>query len=281
MENIRMIALDLDGTLLASDHETLSPQNRTALEKASARGVEIVVATGRSISAIAPQVMELPFLRYFITGNGSAVTSRDGTPIYQRLIPAEIALPLVEHLTAEGGYLTQLYANGRMFISQKDWDLGHSTQLMPHHLRALALGPHGIVPDLLDCLKEQGGEAEKINIPYIEAEQKEALRQWVQQRFSGKLRAVSSLPWNLELNHADACKGGALLALCEQLKISPEACIAFGDADNDIEMLQAAGVGVAMGNAGPTVKASADMVTLTNDESGVAAALGCLLGLEY
>lgn len=281
MQDIRLIALDLDGTLLAHDHETLSPQNRTVLEAAAARGVEIVVATGRSICAIAPQVMELPFLRYFITGNGSTITLRDGTPIYQRLIPAEIALPLVEHLAAEDGYLTQLYANGRMFISQKDWDLGHSTQLMPHHLRALALGPHGIVPDLLDCLKEQGGEAEKINIPYIAPERKESLCRWVQQQFPGEIRAVSSLPWNLELNHVDACKGGALLALCEQLEISSEACIAFGDADNDIEMLQAAGVGVAMGNAGPAVKAAADMVTLTNDESGVAAALGRLLGLEY
>ena len=67
---IKLIAVDLDGTLLREDHTTLSEANREALTRAAARGVEIVVATGRSISAVAPQVLELPFLRYFITCNG-------------------------------------------------------------------------------------------------------------------------------------------------------------------------------------------------------------------
>ena len=66
---IKLIAVDLDGTLLREDHTTLSEANRQALTWAAARGVEIVVATGRSISAVAPQVLELPFLRYFITCN--------------------------------------------------------------------------------------------------------------------------------------------------------------------------------------------------------------------
>ena len=69
---IKLIAVDLDGTLLRQDHITLSPKNREALTRAADEGIEVVVATGRSIAAIAPQVLELPFLRYFITCNGYA-----------------------------------------------------------------------------------------------------------------------------------------------------------------------------------------------------------------
>lgn len=280
MENIKMIVLDLDGTLLNEDHDTVSPQNRTALEAAAACGIEIVVATGRCLSAIAPQVMELPFIRYFITGNGSVVTQRTGAPLYQKPIPADVAVPLVQRMAEKTEFIMQLYMNNETFISQRDWDVGHATQLMPHHLRALTLGEHHIVPDLAAFLVEQGGCAEKINIPNITAEQREALCEWLEEQFPGRLRAVSSLPWNIELNNAEASKGAALRALCDALAVDPAECVAFGDADNDTEMLQLAGVGVAMGNAQPALKAVAAMVTLPNSESGVAAALSCLLGLE-
>ena len=73
---IKLIAVDLDGTLLRQDHITLSPKNREALTCAADEGIEVVVATGRSIAAIAPQVLELPFLRYFITCNGSFMPTR-------------------------------------------------------------------------------------------------------------------------------------------------------------------------------------------------------------
>ena len=69
---IKLIATDLDGTLLRDDHLTLSPANREALTRAADAGIEVVVATGRSLAAIAPPVLELPFLRYFITCNGRA-----------------------------------------------------------------------------------------------------------------------------------------------------------------------------------------------------------------
>lgn len=75
---IKLIATDLDGTLLRDDHLTLSPANREALTRAADAGIEVVVATGRSLAAVAPQVLELPFLHYFITCNGSITTDREG-----------------------------------------------------------------------------------------------------------------------------------------------------------------------------------------------------------
>lgn len=76
---IKLIATDLDGTLLRDDHLTLSPANREALTSAAKAGIEVVIATGRSLAAVAPQVLELPFLHYFITCNGSH-NHRPGRP---------------------------------------------------------------------------------------------------------------------------------------------------------------------------------------------------------
>ena len=77
----------------------------------------------------------------------------------------------------------------------------------------------------------------------------------------------------MEINHADATKGKALLGLCRALDIDPSETMAFGDGLNDISMLRAAGVGVAMGNASESVKAAADLVTAGCDSAGVAEAL--------
>ena len=89
---IKLIAVDLDGTLLRQDHITLSPKNREALTRAADEGIEVAVATGRSIAAIAPQVLELPFLRYFITCNGKI--RRDIKPFLILLcLPRDFNLP--------------------------------------------------------------------------------------------------------------------------------------------------------------------------------------------
>ena len=91
---IKLIAVDLDGTLLRQDHTTLSPKNREALTRAADEGIEVVVATGRSIAAIAPQVLELPFLRYFITCNGSLTTDREGNVLRAAPLPVDVTLEM-------------------------------------------------------------------------------------------------------------------------------------------------------------------------------------------
>lgn len=89
---IKLIATDLDGTLLRDDHLTLSPANREALTRAADAGIEVVVATGRSLAAVAPQVLELPFLHYFITCNGSITTDREGHILRAAPLPLDTTL---------------------------------------------------------------------------------------------------------------------------------------------------------------------------------------------
>ena len=89
----------------------------------------------------------------------------------------------------------------------------------------------------------------------------------------GDVRAVSSLDYNVEVSRADANKGSSLMILAEKLGLSPEEVMGFGDNDNDLEMIQKAGLGVAMQNAIPEVKEAADYITDTNDREGVAKAI--------
>lgn len=113
--------------------------------------------------------------------------------------------------------------------------------------------------------------AEKINVFLADLSDKESLREELS---SVEGLAISSSMYNnLEINAEAATKGNALLWLADHLGIPREETMAFGDGENDISMLKAAGTGVAMGNASDHVKAAADEVTLTNEQDGVAAAI--------
>lgn len=270
---IKLIATDLDGTLLRDDHLTLSPANREALTRAAESGIEVVVATGRSLAAIAPSVLELPFLRYFITCNGSMVTDRSGHILRAAPLPLGTTLELLEYLTGMSGVAVQLYADQKMYISRADWERRETFHLPVFHLKALFDDGESIVGSLAERACRPNSHLEKINLPYLTPEQKAAIKAWLAEHYGDRVRAVSTMPCNLELTDRDGSKGAALGALCDILHIPTEQAMALGDADNDIGMLQTAGLGIAMGNAEPAVRQAADFVTLTNEENGVAHAI--------
>jgi len=126
------------------------------------------------------------------------------------------------------------------------------------------------VPELKDFIARRGQDIQKIQFFSNDPDLRAEVLRTCSQRFPGTV-ASSSCPNNVEINHADATKGRALLGLCRALDIDPKETMAFGDGLNDIPMLRAAGVGVAMGNAIDTVKAAADLVTADCDDAGVAA----------
>lgn len=279
-EEIRLIALDLDGTLLASDHETLSPANRAALDAVAARGIEIVVATGRSVSTIAPQVTALPYLRYFITCNGGAITDGGGRVLRQAPLPRETTAGILPHLIGDPRYAVQLCADQRMIVSRADWERREELHIPSYHRRAFTEGTGLIVEDLLEYALRPDIHVEKINLPLLPGAEKEKIRQWLQVHFEKETRVVSTMPFNLEINDRMACKGWGLMQICDILHLSPKCCMAFGDADNDVEMLRSAGLGISMGNAVPEAAAAARYSTLSNDEDGVAAGINRFLHLE-
>lgn len=273
MNPIRLIALDLDGTLLDRDHETLSLQNHAALDAAAEKGIEIVVATGRSISAVAQQILALPYIRYFITCNGSSVTDRAGNTLFRAPLAPAVTNGILLHLCSDSSYVVQLCADGGMIVSEKDWLRREELRIPPYHLRAFTDGSGLTVPDLRVYAQQENLQVEKINLPYLPAQEKENIRAWVKEHYGGETRMVSTMECNLEINDRIACKGWGLQQISGLLGVPLSSCAAFGDADNDIEMLREAGIGIAMANAIPATKAAADFVTKANYESGVAYAL--------
>ena len=275
-KDIRIISLDLDGTLLDSQ-KRLSDGNRAALEDAAAKGVLIVPTTGRFFGMMPQAVRNLPFVRYAITINGAQVYDREtDTAIVREEIPLDMALEIMRLLD---GYdiIYDCY--------RSNW--GWMTESLQNRAEEYATDAHYIkmvrefrrpVPDLKAYLESTAaeGDVQKVmlfarNTPGGDAVTR-AIADAVTERFP-QIKATSSTWNNLELNIATAHKGNALKRFAEHLGYTLDNCMALGDGTNDLTMIEAAGLGVAMSNAHPLVLAAADHVTVSNDEDGVARAI--------
>lgn len=270
-KHYRLIALDLDGTLLNSQKE-LTPRNCDALYRAAEQGIHIVPTTGRFYGGMPEVIRDLPFIRYCITINGAEVRDlQTGEVIYKAEIPCRQAVELMEYLD-QFPVIYDCYQDNDAFMTaslkaQTDAvvENPHSRELI-HRLRKP-------VPELKAFLLERGRAVQKVQFFTRDEDALQHLREELPRRFP-QILAANSLPQNLELNHIRANKGEALLALAKHLHIPREETLAFGDGDNDITMLQMAGLGVAMENACLTALAAADTTTASCDEDGVA------LGIE-
>ncbi len=273
----RLIAFDLDGTLLDED-KSIPEENLRALEAAAARGALLVPATGRIFKGLPEGLKALPGLRYFILSNGASVyDAAEDRQLYRGEIPLSLALDCYAYLDG----LPVLYD-----CYQNDW--GYMSRRMYERAADYLAGEPGIlrlvrelrtpVEDLREHLRQKGEPLQKIQLYFLPGDEPERLRQLeeIPRRFPG-LKASSSVRCNIELNGVDAGKGRALEALCARLGVPPEDCVAFGDGGNDTELLEAAGLGVAMGNAVPEVKAAADLIAPPNTEAGLGRVLRRLL----
>ena len=272
-----LIAFDLDGTLLRDD-KSIPEENLAAMEKAAARGITLVPATGRIFRGLPPQLKELPFLRYYILSNGAAVYDRQERRTLLRAdVPLALALSCYEYLDTlpviydcyqnECGWMTRsmLEAAAPYFVKE------------PEVLKML-YGLRKPVDDLKETLRERGEDLQKLQMffkPEDEALRQETIRE-LPRRFPG-LQATTSVKNNIEVNSSNAGKGKALVSLCAALGIEPAAAAAFGDGSSDIELLRMAGLGVAMGNAAAAVKDAADLVTESNEDCGFARMIEKLL----
>ena len=275
-KDIKIISLDLDGTLLDSQ-KRLSDGNRAALEEAAAKGVHIVPTTGRFFGMMPQAIRDLPFVRYAITINGAQVYDREtDTAIVREEIPLDMALDIIRLLD---GYdvIYDCYRSNWGWMTESLQAKAEDYATDAHYLK-MVREFRNPVPELKEYLKSTAaeGDVQKVmlfarNTPGSESVTK-AITEAVAARFPS-IKTTSSTWNNLELNIATAHKGNSLKRFAEHLGYTLENCMALGDGTNDLSMIQAAGLGVAMSNAHPLVLAAADHVTTSNDEDGVAKAI--------
>ena len=269
MKDIKLIAFDLDGTML-TDKKELTEENRQALLAAAEKGIEIVPATGRLPMALPTAFQDLP-IHYGIFINGAEVADmRTGESLGQSLIPWEQAVEVFEY-AEQFPIIYDCYMENKAYMSQAYRYRIPEFALNSHYLKMM-WELRTTVPELKEYLAQRKQGVQKLQF-YFRKDQndlrEELLANW---KIPG-IEVSTSVPNNLELNNAAGTKGYALKMLAEHLGLSMEQTMAFGDGSNDLSMIAMAGLGVAMEKHDPVLEGVADYVTGSCNDSGVAQAI--------
>ena len=255
----KLIAADLDGTLRA-EQQSFTPRLRDAVRRAQARGVRVVIATGRIYRTAAPFARDLGLTDAIICDHGATIRDvGSGEILFEKKVPLDLARELIERASddltvivcvEEEFYTPRISADAQTFVGN-----------YRDHLH--------VVPDLARSLRGEPQKILFINDELVSA----SLLVELKIRFGGLLQVVQSFPLYVELTHREASKGNAVAWLAKRWNIAREQVIALGDQGNDCSMIEWAGLGVAMGNAIDSVKALADFVAPCAEEDGAAAVI--------
>lgn len=266
---VKLIAFDLDGTLL-DDEKRLPPENRAALQAAGDSGVILVPATGRILKGLPDWFPELGLFRYFIFANGAEIYDlQEGKSIHRACIAPALAAEACRYMDGLP-VLYDCYRDGKGYMTAWMYEQAPEYFDAEPEILKLVKSLRRPVPELKEDILRENRPLEKLQMYFRPENMAERERQLkaLPERFPA-LKASSSLKNNIEINSVSAGKGRALRRLCELLALRPEESAAFGDGLNDIEMLEAAGIGCAMANAGAAVRAAADRVVESNNDAGV------------
>lgn len=261
-----LAALDMDGTLLGSDHET-TPFTRQALSRAAGAGKVIALCTGRCLSELWSHFDENPGVAYAISENGGCLYDvKAGRVLRQLTLSTDRALEILG-LIAEYDACAQCLISGQSYIQHMGVEA-----LAPYHVADFSPvfdAGSKLAPDMMSLARERG-HVEKIDVYFADPADKAAFLARVDR---GDLFIADSLGYGCELSPPGATKAAGLERLCALLGIPVEDAMSVGDGGNDVDLVRAAGLGVAMGNACAAVRAAADLVTADNDHDGAARAV--------
>lgn len=266
---IKMIGLDMDGTLLTTEKK-MTAYTKQILEKALEQGIEVVLSTGRSITGIPKELLEMPGMKYAVTINGARIIDLQiNEVIYENTLSMETALKLLD-IISEYDAIQEAFIDSVCYSTKEK--LTHANDYFLHpSIAEYVLKSRTPVADVKATVLEKNKSVDKVNGMFRTAEDKKSSYELLS-KVPGVV-VVSSLGNNWEINAEGTDKGNAMLRLGQLLGIKREEIMACGDGMNDIAMLKAVGLGVAMENAEPEVKEAADYITASNDEDGVAKAI--------
>lgn len=276
MTEYRLLALDMDGTLLDSGKQVL-PRTARALEHLAATGVAVAFSTGRGPAELSDYVPDLPFIRYGSCISGGLVHDFSARrTVFVRPFDTDLALdvlavaaeeqPMVHILTTK-----QSVAAAEALPHMADFHMGIYQQMFDRICKS--------VDDIPAFVQAQEGTVCKINLYHRDAASRERTRERLGAAGLTVQTAFAETT-SLEVSPAGVSKAEGLLRLCDYLGISVEQAVAVGDAPNDTQALQVAGLPVAMGNATPDIKALAKMVVADNDHDGIAEVVAKVFGVN-
>ncbi len=274
MKNIKLIALDMDGTLLDSSLK-ISEENQKMIKEACAQGVEVVISTGRPYIGIPTELLAGLGVKYAITSNGAALYKLpEKECLFEDCIPLDEFLPIARKIQSCDVFF-HVFINGISYFEEGKRSVVDKMKLSDTHKKFFHNSGYP-VEDIVAFIEEQNVDIEKAGAnfyPLSEDIYKDYDELEAYLRNHPSLTTVCGGFHNLEFAHKGLSKATGLKFLADYLHISMEEVMAVGDSENDIDIIEAAGIGVAMENAEPIVKEACDFVTLSNDEDGVAYAI--------
>lgn len=263
----KLIAADLDGTLMGED-AIISPKVKDAVLQAMEKGVKFTIATGRAFGSTCPFAQELRVNAPLICYQGGLIKDHlSGQVICEQSLPLPLAQKVIRFTQQRGLYLNVYMDDGRAYTERVSPEASYYTAVAKE-----AIYPVGDMLAFLDC------DPMKFIIVLSNDGATESLIAELEALFAGRMRFVRSYPKFVEGIPLSVSKGHALARLADHLGISLEETIGIGDNDNDLELVERAGLGVAMGNASPVVKAAADYIAPPIDKDGVAEVIERFVG---
>ena len=271
---IRCIALDLDRTTLNSEGH-LSGDNRKAIEQAVSSGIQIAVASGRSLDSLPGEVMEIPGIRYAITSNGAAVYDlKEGVCLRQYKLKAEAVQDILRWTQGED-VTFEAFIDGKPYAEKAYVEDPVRFGAMPRSIPYIQ-GTRKPTEDMRSFIREHEGELDCIDVVVKSEKYKQRLWKTLEKQVRD-VYITSSVKQLLEISDVNAGKDAAAEFLIGYLGLTREELAGFGDGHNDSGLLKYAGIGFAVANASKECREAADRIVASNDEDGVAEGIDYIL----
>lgn len=254
----RLIATDVDGTLL-DDESRMPPLNREALLQCRKRGIEVILATGKTMASIKDLVAELGLKLPQVTLNGSMTVSPDMKVVRASRIDPGIYSDVIGFIKENGYPPVVAMDDGKLYAEELHPDLRYIHEIGEEFIK-------------VDSIRSELFRSNTVDI-YIPITSSDPLDKALRQKYSGRLQFIRSGKYFFDILNMEATKGNALLKIIDRLGIKPEEVAVFGDSPNDLSMFGMAGLKVAVKNAYPEVLKAADIITDESYNSGLGKAV--------
>lgn len=274
MKDIKLVALDLDGTLFDNSSH-ISERNLTAIRSITDKGIHVVISTGRPFEGIPFDQIKGTGINYAITANGSGIYEiSTGKCLYENAMDEELVTPILNFLLTRDIHM-DAFIDGKGYTPIQCVETAQKLTV-PSSIKNYIITTRTRLDNILQFIHENQLKVQKMTLNFYPAADGTLIDRETVRKFLVSNPSITTVCGgynNLEFTRADANKGVGLRKLAEILGVNPDATMAIGDTENDLAIIEAAGIGVAMGNATDAVKARADYVTTTNTKDGVAAAI--------
>lgn len=275
--DIKCIVLDQDGTTL-DPACCLAPVTRAALERAIEKGIKIIVASGRPFEVLPKEVISIPGIEYAVTANGAAIYHIPTAKRIRSFSVPEEALQTILRLTEKEEITMETFVDGVAYGAAELLDTPERFGITDEAILTYLRSTRNRVEGIREFVLANAEKMDSLNLVAPTEEDKYRIWKLLEEQVPG-IYITSSTRENIEISNKEAGKHTGVRYVAELLGIPAEQMAAFGDGENDAELLKWVGCGIAMGNGAPACKAAADHVTLSNAQDGVAWGFENILGI--